>query len=40
MEEKSNGTLQKILSVAEKEFLDKGFRGASLREIVKSAGVT
>lgn len=40
MEEKSNGTLQKILSVAEMEFLDKGFRGASLREIVKSAGVT
>ncbi len=36
----NNDTLRKILSVAEKEFLKKGFRGSSLREIVKKAGVT
>lgn len=33
-------TLQKILTVAKEEFLDKGFRGASLRAIVKKVGVT
>ena len=40
MEEKSNGTLEKIHEAAMAEFLDKGFLGASLRQIVKSAGVT
>ncbi|MCR5612359.1 TetR/AcrR family transcriptional regulator [Treponema sp.] len=40
MAESENKTLQKILSVAQNEFLDKGFRGASLRTIVKQAGVT
>lgn len=33
-------TLERIIMVSEKEFLDKGFRGASLRTIVKQAGVT
>ena len=33
-------TLQKINQIAIAEFLEKGFRGASLREIVKKAGVT
>ena len=33
-------TLERIIMVSEKEFLDKGFRGASLRAIVKKAGVT
>lgn len=33
-------TLQKILDVGMKEFLDKGFKSASLRNIVKNAGVT
>lgn len=36
----AENTLQKIHQVAVKEFLEKGFRGASLREIVKQAGVT
>lgn len=40
MTESENTTLQKILTVAQNEFLDKGFRGASLRTIVKQAGVT
>ncbi|MBQ6568470.1 MAG: helix-turn-helix transcriptional regulator, partial [Treponema sp.] len=40
MEEKENETLKRILAVAQTEFLDKGFRGASLRAIVKEAGVT
>ena len=40
MEEKSNGTLEKIQEAAMAEFLDKGFQGASLRQIVKNAGVT
>ena len=40
MGQAENTTLQKILKVAEEEFLDKGFRGASLRTIVKKAGVT
>ncbi|MBP3602890.1 MAG: TetR/AcrR family transcriptional regulator [Lachnospiraceae bacterium] len=35
-----NKTLDKIHSIAEQEFLQKGFRGASLRNIVKEAGVT
>jgi len=33
-------TLDKIHDIAAKEFLSKGFQGASLREIVKKAGVT
>ena len=33
-------TIEKIHKIAAKEFLSKGFRGASLREIVKKAGVT
>lgn len=33
-------TLEKIHRIAEKEFLEKGFMGASLRNIVKEAGVT
>lgn len=33
-------TLNRINEVAKKEFLEKGFQGASLRNIVKDAGVT
>lgn len=33
-------TLEKIHRIAEQEFLEKGFKGASLRNIVKEAGVT
>ncbi|KXL52160.1 DNA-binding transcriptional repressor AcrR [Anaerotignum neopropionicum] len=33
-------TLQKIMAEGKKEFLDKGFKDASLRNIVKRAGVT
>ena len=33
-------TLEKIHKIATEEFLQNGFRGASLREIVKKAGVT
>jgi AcrR family transcriptional regulator len=33
-------TLEKIHAAAKREFLDKGFRAASLRNIVKMAGVT
>ena len=40
MEEKSTATLEKIHQAAMQEFLDKGFQGASLRQIVKNAGVT
>lgn len=36
----AENTLQKIHEIATAEFLEKGFRGASLREIVKKAGVT
>lgn len=39
MEEKSTATLEKIQEAAMSEFLDKGFQGASLRQIVKNAGV-
>ena len=35
-----NDTLNKILSIAQEEFLSQGFQGASLRAIVKKAGVT
>ena len=40
MEENSPTTLGKIQDAAIAEFLDKGFLGASLRQIVKNAGVT
>lgn len=40
MEEKSSDTLGKILQTALEEFSDRGFLGASLRQIVKKAGVT
>ena len=40
MEERSSATLEKIQQAALAEFLDKGFLGASLRQIVKNAGVT
>ena len=40
MEAKTPDTLQKIQQVALEEFSDKGFLGASLRQIVKHAGVT
>ena len=40
MEESSPLTKQKIQAAALAEFLDKGFLGASLRQIVKNAGVT
>ena len=33
-------TLQNILNAGKKEFLEKGFKSASLRNIVKEAGVT
>ncbi|MBR4323618.1 TetR/AcrR family transcriptional regulator, partial [Treponema sp.] len=36
----AENTLKKINEFATCEFLKKGFRGASLREIVKKAGVT
>lgn len=34
------GTLNKIHEAAKKEFLEKGFKDASLRNIVKTVGVT
>ena len=34
------GTQERILAAAKAEFLEKGFKSASLRNIVKSAGVT
>ena len=40
MEERYSATLEKIQQAALAEFLDKGFLGASLRQIVKNAGVT
>ena len=40
MEENSATTLEKIQEAALTEFLKKGFLGASLRQIVKNAGVT
>ncbi len=36
----AENTLKNIHEIAAAEFLEKGFRGASLREIVKKAGVT
>lgn len=40
MVESSSETLEKIQQAALTEFLDKGFLSASLRQIVKNAGVT
>lgn len=40
MEERSSTTLENIRQAAMQEFLDKGFLGASLRQIVKNAEVT
>ena len=40
MVESSRATLEKIQQAALTEFLDKGFLSASLRQIVKNAGVT
>ena len=40
MEERESDTLQRIQQAALDEFLEKGFLGASLRQIVKHAGVT
>ena len=40
MHEEEQNTLNLLLSAAMEEFLKKGFRGASLRGIVKAAGVT
>lgn len=40
MEERSSATLESIMRAAMQEFLDKGFLSASLRQIVKNAGVT
>ena len=40
MLEQSSTTLQKILDAGMEEFQEKGFRDASLRQIVKNAGVT
>ncbi len=40
MGSKETNTLKKIQRAAISEFLDKGFKDASLRQIVKSAGVT
>ena len=40
MEERSTATLEKIQQAALAEFRDKGLLGASLRQIVKNAGVT
>ena len=37
---RESATQAKILAAATAEFLQKGFRGASLRQIVKSVGVT
>ena len=40
MEERSGETRKRIEQAALTEFLEKGFQGASLRQIVKNAGVT
>ena len=40
MSETEKTTLERILSAAMQEFLEKGYQSASLRNIVKTAGVT
>ena len=40
MEQEACTTLEQIQQAAVQEFLDKGFLGSSLRQIVKNAGVT
>lgn len=40
MSNEESSTLQNILVAGKREFLEKGFKSASLRNIVKSAGVT
>ncbi len=40
MDDKGSTTLESIEQAAIQEFLEKGFQGASLRQIVKNAGVT
>lgn len=40
MESKTPDTLERIQQAALDEFSEKGFLGASLRQIVKHAGVT
>lgn len=40
MDEKTSYTLERIQQAALEEFSEKGFLGASLRQIVKNAGVT
>ncbi len=40
MEERSPATVERIQQAAMEEFSEKGFLGASLRQIVKNAGVT
>ena len=40
MNKNENNTLDDILSAAKAEFSEKGFQSASLRRIVKNAGVT
>ena len=40
MSYEDKNTLELILNAAKEEFLEKGFKSASLRNIVKKAGVT
>lgn len=40
MSETDQSTLERIKDAAKREFMEKGFRDASLREIAKAAGVT
>ena len=40
MGETNSSTLERIHAAAQAEFLKKGYQGASLRNIVKTAGVT
>ena len=40
MEQEACTTLEQIQQAAVQEFLDTGFLGSSLRQIVKNAGVT
>ena len=40
MTEANSSTLERIHTAAQAEFLEKGYQAASLRNIVKTAGVT